>query len=275
MMSDRKITLSAYMIDLLSKGQIVFSDKQAQQALGISKGALLDAAEKQQRKKALFAPRRGFYVIVAPQFLSWGAPPPSWYIDPLMKHEGQSYYIGLLKAAELHGATHQAVMEFQVITDKRMPRIKAGRSAIGFYYRKDMEAVAVGLQDHKTDTGAMTISGPELTILDLMRYPRAAAGIDHIATVLADLGERIDGAHLAALSVSFERAVLQRLGYMLCLFGQEDKTDTLYKRISQGSVLPWVELDPALAADPDFSPEPVVRDRRWHVTVRRMPEPDE
>lgn len=185
MMLNRKTTFSTYMTDLLSKGQVVFTDKQAQQALSISKGALLDAAEKQQRRKHLIAPRRGFYVIVSPQFLSWGAPPPPWYIDPLMKHEGRPYYVGLLKAAELHGATHQAVMEFQVVTDKRIPRIKAGRSAIGFYYRKDMEAVAAGLQDHKTDTGAMKISGPELTILDLMRYPRAAAGIDHIATVLA------------------------------------------------------------------------------------------
>ena len=77
-----------------------------------------------------------------------------------------------------------------------------------------MGAVAAGLQHHKTDTGRMKISGPELTTLDLLRYPRAAAGIDHIATVLADLGERIDADQLAALSVSFERAVLQRLGYI-------------------------------------------------------------
>lgn len=57
-----------------------------------------------------------------------------------MRHEGRPYYVGLLKAAELHGATHQAVMEFQVITDKRIPRISAGRSVLSFYYRKDMES---------------------------------------------------------------------------------------------------------------------------------------
>nr|WP_245488732.1 type IV toxin-antitoxin system AbiEi family antitoxin [Rhizobium ruizarguesonis] len=39
-----------------------------------------------------------------------------------MRHEGNSYYVGLLKAAELHGATHQAVMEFQVVAAKRLPR---------------------------------------------------------------------------------------------------------------------------------------------------------
>ena len=38
-----------------------------------------------------------------------------------MRHEGEAYYVGLLKAAELHGATHQAVMEFQVVTGKRLP----------------------------------------------------------------------------------------------------------------------------------------------------------
>jgi hypothetical protein len=38
--------------------------------------------------------------------------------------------------------------------------------------------------------------------------------------------------------------------------------------------LPWIELEPAQAADPDFSPVPTGRDERWHVTVRRPPEPD-
>jgi hypothetical protein len=66
-----------------------------------------------------------------------------------MRQEGHPYYVGLLKAAELHGATHQAVMEFQVVTDKRLPKIRAGRSAIGFYYRKDMGAVSAGIEDHK------------------------------------------------------------------------------------------------------------------------------
>ena len=62
-----------------------------------------------------------------------------------MRREGQPYYVGLLKAAELHGATHQAVMEFQVISNKRLPRIRAGRNLIVFYFRKEMEAVTAGI----------------------------------------------------------------------------------------------------------------------------------
>lgn len=274
MMLDFPRKLSDYTTHLLSLGQVVFTDKQAQEALGISKRSLLDAAQKLQRRNHLLTPRRGFYVIVSPQFLSWGAPPPSWYIDALMKHEAAPYYVGLLKAAELHGATHQAVMEFQVVTNKRLPRIKAGRSPIAFYYRKDMEELAAGIQDQKTDTGRMTISGPELTALDLVRYPRAAAGLDHIVTVLADLGARIDANKLAALSDNFERAVLQRLGYLLCLSGHGVKADGVDERLIQQSPLPWVELEPASANDPDFAPDPIERDARWHVVVRRIPEAD-
>src|ERR1017187_2992220 len=141
MIKSQRLTFSSYMTHLLSTGRVVFSRDEAQEALGVSHGALLDAAERQQRKRHLLNPRRGFYVIVPPQYLVLGAPPPSWYIDDLMRHEGRAYYVGLLKAAELHGATHQAVMEFQVITDIRLPRIRAGRSAIAFYYRKDMAAI--------------------------------------------------------------------------------------------------------------------------------------
>lgn len=275
MMIEQRSVLSSLMMRLLSEGRVVFSSAQAQEALGIGKGALLDAAEKQQRRKNLIRPRRGFYVIVPPQYLALGAPPPSWYIDSLMQHEGRPYYVGLLKAAELHGATHQAVMEFQVVTDKRMPRIRAGRSAIAFYYRKDMTAISGGLEDYKTNTGYMKISCPELTILDLLRYPQAAGGLNHIVTVLVDLGARIDEEKLAALSASFERTVSQRLGYLLCTLGFKHKAGHLYERIAHQPALPWVELESALAADKDFAPEPVVRDKRWHVTVRRLPEPDQ
>ena len=79
-----------------------------------------------------------------------------------MAREGRAYYVGLLKAAELHGATHQAVTEFQFVTAKRLPRIRAGRGLIVFYFRRDMEAVTAGIEHRKTDTGTMKISSAAL-----------------------------------------------------------------------------------------------------------------
>ena len=126
MLHDQRSALSRYVSSLLSSGRTVFTAEEAEQTLGVGHGAFLDAAERLQRRKALVNPRQGFYVVVPPQYASWGAPPPAWYIDALMRHESQAYYVGLLKAAELHGATHQAVMEFQVISAKRFPKIRVG-----------------------------------------------------------------------------------------------------------------------------------------------------
>lgn len=276
MIRHRRSGLATYVNGLLSAGRVVFTAKEAEQALGVERGALLDTTERLQRRNSLVNPRQGFYVVVPPQYASWGAPPPSWYIDALMRHEGQVYYIGLLKAAELHGSTHQAVMEFQVLTAKRLPNIRAGRNLIVFYFRKDMEVVAAGIEDRKTDTGTMKISSPALTALDLLRYPQASGGIDNVATVLSDLGEKIDPKQLAALSTAVERPVVQRLGYLLDrILGHEALTKPMLQALRARGPLPWAELDRQEARDPDFTPEPRERHSRWRVIIRRAPELDE
>ena len=275
MLHDKRSALSSYVGSLLASGRTVFTAEEAERALGVGRGAFLDAAERLQRRKALLSPRQGFYVVVPPQHASWGAPPPAWYIDALMRREGRPYYVGLLKAAELHGATHQAVMEFQVVSNKRLAKIRAGRNLIVFYYRKEMEAVATGIEDRKTDTGAMKISSAALTALDLLRYPQASGGIDHVATVLSDLGGRIDPAQLAAFSPLVARPVVQRLGHLLERLGHDALTAPMLEALHARGSPPWTELDRQQVRDPDFTPEPRERDPRWRVIVRRVPERDE
>ena len=274
MLHDRRSPLSSFVSGLLSAGQVVFTAEEAEHALGIGHGAFLDAAERLQRREALLNPRQGFYVVVPPQYASWGAPPPAWYIDSFMRREGQAYYVGLLKAAELHGAAHQAAMEFQVVTAKRLPRIRAGRSMIVFYFRKDMEAVTAGLDDRKTDTGTMKISSAALTALDLLRYPQASGGIDNVTTVLSDLGQKIDPGHLAVLSGAVERPVVQRLGYLLEHLGHDAVAEPMLEALHARGSLPWTELDRQEARDSDFAPEPRLRDFRWRIIVRRVPQVD-
>lgn len=275
MVYDQRSALSGFISDLQSKGRTVFEVREAEERLGVDRGAFLDAAERLQKRKLLLSPRRGFYVAVPPQFASWGAPPPGWYIDDLMRHEEAPYYVALLKAAEMHGATHQAVMEFQVITAKRIPQIRAGRNLIAFYYRKDMKAISHGLEKRKIDTGSLSVSSPGLTALDLFRYPQASAGIDHVATVLSDLAREIEPKQLAMLSNHFERPVVQRLGYLLDRLGHRSQADRMHAAMTKRGVSPWTELDRNEIRDPDFMPEPVLRDERWRVVIRRMPEVDE
>ena len=269
-MLDGRLTLSSYLTDLLADGRVSFTREEAVTALGVTPRGFLKAAERLQKKGALLNPRHGFYVVVPPQYLARGAPPPPWYIDDLMKHEEHPYYVGLLKAAELHGATHQAVMQFQIVTDKRMPKIRAGRSILAFFYRRDMQAVASALLDQKTDTGRMKISSPELTALDLLRYAHAAGTIDSITAVLSELGAKLKPEPLRQLAPAFERSVTQRLGYLLEHLKQRSTAEGLQAYLQQTRPLPWVELDPGRAVA--RSAEPVERNVRWNVLVRRRPE---
>lgn len=273
MMLDGRLSLSSYMTDLLAGGRVSFTRDEAIAALSVTPRGFLAAAERLQKKGAVLNPRHGFYVVVPPQYLARGAPPPPWYIDDLMKHEGHSYYVGLLKAAELHGATHQAVMQFQVVTDKRMPKIRAGRSILSFFYRRDMVDVSSYISDHKTDTGRMKVSSPELTGLDLLRYAHAAGTIDSIATVLSDLGAKIKAQPLQKLAPAFERSVIQRLGYLLDYVKHGEAAEGLHAYLQKEKALPWVELDPAKRGSK--SREPAERNARWNVVVRRPPELDQ
>jgi len=275
MIRKQRSALSSYVSSLLSVGRTVFSAAEGQREIGVARGAFLDAAERLQRRGQLINPRRGFYVVVPPQYLAMGTPPPEWYIDDLMRQEKRPYYVGLLSAAAAYGASHQAAMEFQVISDKRLPEIRAGRSRIAFYFRKDVAFVSEGIEERKTPTGYMKLSSPELTALDLVRYPQAGAGLDNIATVLSELAERLRPDKLAALSGAFEKAVVQRLGHLLTRLGRANVAEAMFEALSARGSLPWVELDPKQAGDPDLSPPPSERDGRWRVIVRLAPEIDE
>ncbi len=275
MMLQPRSSLAKYLTDLQSEGRIAFTRDEAIAALGITEAAFLKAAARLQKRHMLLNPRHGFYVAVPPQFLSWEAPPPPWYIDALMRHEGRPYYVGLLKAAELHGATHHAVMEFQVVTDRQLRKIRAGRSWITFHFRKDLESVRDGVVERKTDTGIMQVSSPELTALDLLRYMHVAGGVDAVATVLADLGGKIDGEKLAAMAARFDRACVQRLGYLLDRLGHAERAQALHTHLSGTKPVPWVALEPPKRGAGASASKPVERNERWRVSVQRSPEVDE
>lgn len=268
-------SLAQHLVNLQSEGRITFTRNEAIAALGITEAAFLKAAARLQKRHMLLNPRQGFYVAVPPQFLSWKAPPPTWYIDALMQYEGRPYYVGLLKAAELHGASHQAVMEFQVVTDRQLPKIRAGRSWITFHFRKNMKSIREGINDRQTDTGTMKISSPELTTLDLLQYVHAAGGIDAVATVLADLGQKIDGEKLSALAKHFDRACAQRLGYLLDWLGYAERAQALHSHLSAAKPLAWVALEPPKREAKTAKSTPVERNERWHVAVQRQPEVDQ
>src|SRR2546429_1111602 len=143
-----------------------------------------------------------------------------------MEFESEPYYVGLLSAAALHGAAHQQPQEFQVIDSRQTRPAVVGRSRIRFLLKKHIKRTeTISL---KTETGAMKISTPESTALDLVRYPRHAGGLNNIATVLADLAEKIDPEHLSeAARRDDDLPSAQRLGFLLEHIGEEAKVKPL------------------------------------------------
>jgi predicted transcriptional regulator of viral defense system len=116
-------------------------------------------------------------------------------------------------------------MEFQVFVEKPKRRIVCGGVRVEFIVRKGVARVPV--QKLNTPRGSIVVSTPEATAIDLIGYQRHAGGLSQVATVLAELAERIDSKKLALAAETAPVPWLQRLGYVLDQVGAADKTEKL------------------------------------------------
>lgn len=242
-----------------ARGQYVLTREQALGALDVSDEALKKAVQRLVAKRRLTVPRRGFFVIVPVEYREAGGPPPSWFIDDLMAFLGQPYYVGLLSAAALHGAAHQQPQEFQVITNKQLRSVAAGRARIRFFGKLHLERTPT--QEMTTETGAMRVATPETTALDLMRYLEGAGHLSNVATVLAELTEKIDGERLAQVARTESKLpTAQRLGHLLDHVGAGETASPLAAWIDERRPR-FVPLRP------DHSVKRAAKDGRWRVLV--------
>jgi predicted transcriptional regulator of viral defense system len=100
-----------------------------------------------------------------------------------------------------------------------------------------------------------------MTAYDLVRYRKGAGSIDHVATVLAELAERLDPKRLLAIArKGKEMPVIQRLGYLLERTGHAELTGDLGKLVNRRKSK-FVRLEPR------SSEEVSARDARWRVLV--------
>ena len=264
---------------LESRGQTAFALTEALDATGLSRGAFLDASERLLKRGRLIRPRQGFYVPVPTRCRDVGEPFATDYFKEWMEHEGCEYYVAFLQAASWHGASHQAAMSFQVVADKRIPSGFIGRHTyMHFSLRRDFDGIRSFIVDHKHRIGnrvdgvrVFKVSSPELTLLDLVRSPILAGGIDNIANVAIELAEEIDPTSLADCSTRFSCSVVQRAGYLLDIVGHRRCALALEKALNERPRVPWAELDTAVAR---VGHPAVERNHRWRVIVRIPPDSD-
>jgi len=218
----RAMSLGSYIEALQSEGRYTFTKAEAREATSSTEVGLKLAAARLASSGRVIAPRRGFFVVVPPEYRAAGSPPGSWFIDDLMKHLHRPYYVGLLSAAALHGAGHQQPQELQVVTDRPLRTIEAGRVRIRFIVKRRVQAACI--DEMNTETGTMRVSTPETTALDLVLYVRQAGGLQNVATVLSELAERIGPSQLAKAAEREKRlSHIQRLGYLLEVVGTADR----------------------------------------------------
>lgn len=214
-----------YIESLAAAGRYHFGSRDAQTALRVSATAARVALGRLARQGAIASPARGFYVIVPPEYRSLGCLPAEQFIPALMRSLHLPYYAGLLTAAQYHGAAHQRPQEFQVFLQKRRRPIACGRVRVAFIIRKRLPEVPT--QSLNTPRGALLLSTPEATAVDLVGYQHQAGGLNHVATVLSDLAERVDPTKLVAAAATAAIPWAQRLGYLLERAGAADKVGAL------------------------------------------------
>ena len=219
--------VSAFIDQLQATGTYTFSHADARAALPTSEIAVDNALRRLRKRGRIVTSRRGFYVIVPTEYRTAGSPPSSWFIDDLMGSLGQPYYVGLLSAAAIHGASHQQPMTFQVVTDRPTREGVAGRAHITFHMSRQVgETPASRVQ---TETGTMRVSTPESTAFDLVRFSAACGGWSNVATVLLELAERLEPEALCSVAQLRKIPEIQRLGYLLDRTGQPRLADPLLR----------------------------------------------
>lgn len=258
MKSETRLYARDYISRLAESGCYHFSSREAQDALGVSADAVKLALNRLAKQGLITSPARGFYIIVPPEYRSLGSLPADQFIPALMTRLAQPYYLGLLSAAQYHGAAHHRPQETQVIVGKSRRPITSGKVRVAFFVRKDIARIPV--QPFNTPRGTVLVSTPEATAVDLVGYPHHVGGLDQVATVLEDLAEKLDPNKLAAAAALAPMPWAQRLGYLLEQVGAHEQAGALksyvYARARQTALLL-----------PTAPSEDAVRDDGWKLVV--------
>ena len=182
-----------------------------------------------------------------------------------MNYLGEYYYVGLLSAAEYHGAAHHRPQVFQVMVAKPRRTIISGKIQVNFIVRGNVEAIPT--QPRNTVSGILKLSTPEATAFDLAGYYRHCGWLDNVATVLSEMVEVIDPEKLVTVAELSPITWVQRLGYLLETVGSEEIWQPLSEYINakkpvRSPLLPSVTIKGAV-----FS-------KRWQIYINTKVDTD-
>ena len=260
-----QIHLTDFINDLRRKGRYLFHKQEAAQEMNLSESALKASLARLSGKRKIGFLKDGLYQILPEEYAFSGSLPPQWFINELMSHLEIPYYTGLLSAAALHGAAHQAPQIFQVICPRQLRPLTIGNTQVHFYFNKDFSLTPT--QDYKTPTGYLKVSTPEGTAFDLLRYLHQSGHLNHVATVLSELADTLDKDRLLFVAEKISLRYVQRLGYVLDSIGAASLTTSLHTLVLESAV----RYVPLRADAPIQRAE---KNKKWHILVNERVETD-
>lgn len=268
-MAEQYKYLDTFIDTLRAEGKYNFTTNGLHLQLGISENALKKSLQRLKKQGAITRVRKGFYVIVTPEYRSKGIIPTSFYVNDLMKFLSRDYYVGLLNAASLHGAGHQQPQSYAIITKGIALRaISTENVNITFYFRKSWNKN--GVIKKKVDTGFINVSSPELTALDLVNYYHEVGGLNRIATVLEELREILQVDKLVECAKNYEQVtVVQRLGYLLeNVLNEKELSNAMYNYLKS------LDSYPTLLRPQKGKPDHMFTGNRWKIVANTEVEGD-
>ncbi len=258
MSASTPLRIRAFIAGLAAHGRYHFGLSELRSALGVSEQAARQAVSRCAAKGEIASPARGFYVIVPPEYRRLGCLPADQFVPALMEHRCTRYYVGLLSAAQYHGAAHHRPQEFQVMLRRNRPAIVCGSIKVTFVARTQLAGVPV--ESVNNPRGTILVSTVEATAVDLVGYMRRAGGVDRVAGVLSELGEDMDPERLVLASGSASILWAQRLGYLLEYVGAGDKAVLLKEHVRRRA-RNYTKLVPS------SSSEGALRSKEWRLFV--------
>ena len=190
------------------------------------------------QKQKIVSVFKGYYVIVPPQYASKGILPVAMFIDGLMKSLDRKYYVALLNAAALHGASHQQPQEYFIVTAYPVLRT-TNRKGLKINYISTRQLPTETLTEQKkTETGYITVSKPLLTALDLITYEKKVGGLNRAATVVNELVETLKPKDVKEELIKYATvSSFQRLGFILeQVLGKKEIADRIFSLCKKAGI---------------------------------------
>ena len=238
-------------------GRVAFSLADFTKESGLSAIAAKRQFSRLGNKVVRVSPRQPFYLIVAPEHRAMSAPPAAWWLNDYFNWLGRPYYLALQSAASSFGSNPQALQETQVMTDRAFRPVKVGRIQVRFFVKRGIGQTPT--QQLAQASAPLSISTPEATAFDLIRYATSIGGIERAAETIAPLLPALRARELKrVLEAEDEPASAQRLGFILEAGGAKKLAQVIHDWLPDK--LATVPLSPLKGERKNF---PVVE--RWQV----------